>query len=140
MIRRPPRSTRTDTLFPYTTLFRSAGQAEHEQQFAVKPALVPIAAVEGEHQPEHPDEDERRVEDDPAQPILALDPLFVLVRSDRALVMINKEARHHEQARHQKDDEDHMRLLDPQHRRPHNTRPVHSPLTLYPPRTRPTIS
>src|SRR3546814_10164995 len=28
MIRRPPRSTRTDTLFPYTTLFRSADLAE----------------------------------------------------------------------------------------------------------------
>src|SRR3546814_21049444 len=28
MIRRPPRSTRTDTLFPYTTLFRSIG-ADH---------------------------------------------------------------------------------------------------------------
>src|SRR3546814_16512108 len=28
MIRRPPRSTRTDTLFPYTTLFRSQGLAE----------------------------------------------------------------------------------------------------------------
>src|SRR3546814_12421214 len=29
MIRRPPRSTRTDTLFPYTTLFRSAvGRAD----------------------------------------------------------------------------------------------------------------
>src|SRR3546814_20706873 len=28
MIRRPPRSTRTDTLFPYTTLFRSRGNAE----------------------------------------------------------------------------------------------------------------
>src|SRR3546814_4883863 len=27
MIRRPPRSTRTDTLFPYTTLFRSHGRA-----------------------------------------------------------------------------------------------------------------
>src|SRR3546814_8559961 len=27
MIRRPPRSTRTDTLFPYTTLFRSADAA-----------------------------------------------------------------------------------------------------------------
>src|SRR3546814_2593644 len=27
MIRRPPRSTRTDTLFPYTTLFRSEGGA-----------------------------------------------------------------------------------------------------------------
>src|SRR3546814_19838625 len=26
MIRRPPRSTRTDTLFPYTTLFRSGGR------------------------------------------------------------------------------------------------------------------
>src|SRR3546814_1555424 len=29
MIRRPPRSTRTDTLFPYTTLFRSI-PGEHE--------------------------------------------------------------------------------------------------------------
>src|SRR3546814_19700805 len=31
MIRRPPRSTRTDTLFPYTTLFRSqpADRAQH---------------------------------------------------------------------------------------------------------------
>src|SRR3546814_6668170 len=28
MIRRPPRSTRTDTLFPYTTLFRSHRQAD----------------------------------------------------------------------------------------------------------------
>src|SRR3546814_10238587 len=35
MLRRPPRSTRTDTLFPYTTLFRSAvgGEAlRHAQQ------------------------------------------------------------------------------------------------------------
>src|SRR3546814_11713381 len=30
MMRRPPRSTRTDTLFPYTTLFRSAGDADHD--------------------------------------------------------------------------------------------------------------
>src|SRR3546814_3760890 len=35
MIRRPPRFTRTDTLFPYTTLFRSVGEgpgiaAKHE--------------------------------------------------------------------------------------------------------------
>src|SRR3546814_13355251 len=29
MIRRPPRSTRTDTLFPYTTLFRSVRAALH---------------------------------------------------------------------------------------------------------------
>src|SRR3546814_3592972 len=31
MIRRPPRSTRTDTLFPYTTLFRSAVLKPHAQ-------------------------------------------------------------------------------------------------------------
>src|SRR3546814_3293717 len=30
MIRRPPRSTRTDTLFPYTTLFRSWGRQRGE--------------------------------------------------------------------------------------------------------------
>src|SRR3546814_9534803 len=31
MIRRPPRSTRTDTLFPYTTLFRSLGLVDDVQ-------------------------------------------------------------------------------------------------------------
>src|SRR3546814_10792027 len=44
MIRRPPRSTRTDTLFPYTTLFRSifhlaaivSGQAEVEFELGMK--------------------------------------------------------------------------------------------------------
>src|SRR3546814_18692138 len=30
MIRRPPRSTRTDTLFPYTTLFRSVDELERD--------------------------------------------------------------------------------------------------------------
>src|SRR3546814_14541688 len=30
MIRRPPRSTRTDTLFPYTTLFRSPEQVKRQ--------------------------------------------------------------------------------------------------------------
>src|SRR3546814_1025628 len=34
MIRRPPRSTRTDTLFPYTTLFRSASAAISSMTFA----------------------------------------------------------------------------------------------------------
>src|SRR3546814_6164356 len=32
MIRRPPRSTRTDTLFPYTTLFRSTLALPHRAQ------------------------------------------------------------------------------------------------------------
>src|SRR3546814_12214985 len=40
MIRRPPRSTRTDTLFPYTTLFRSAlaPGAEEVPRRPVQPA------------------------------------------------------------------------------------------------------
>src|SRR3546814_3986689 len=34
MIRRPPRSTRTDTLFPYTTLFRSEQHRDHRDEDA----------------------------------------------------------------------------------------------------------
>src|SRR3546814_9078487 len=43
MIRRPPRSTRTDTLFPYTTLFRSASKqpASHTD---LLPAEIPLSA------------------------------------------------------------------------------------------------
>src|SRR3546814_3155995 len=37
MIRRPPRSTRTDTLFPYTTLFRSADNSDR---------LIPLASAD----------------------------------------------------------------------------------------------
>src|SRR3546814_3223273 len=36
MIRRPPRSTRTDTLFPYTTLFRSVGRDQRADQSALR--------------------------------------------------------------------------------------------------------
>src|SRR3546814_18400846 len=36
MIRRPPRSTRTDTRFPYTTLFRSPWLAELQQNMFVE--------------------------------------------------------------------------------------------------------
>src|SRR3546814_982540 len=43
MIRRPPRSTRTDTLFPYTTLFRSCPasgrKADHPVKQRPRPAL-----------------------------------------------------------------------------------------------------
>src|SRR3546814_9498049 len=35
MIRRPPRSTRTDTLFPYTTLFRSGDASDTARRFDV---------------------------------------------------------------------------------------------------------
>src|SRR3546814_550235 len=43
MIRRPPRSTRTDTLFPYTTLFRSVQRRGRQ--------LVAAAVARQEHQP-----------------------------------------------------------------------------------------
>src|SRR3546814_12174385 len=41
MIRQPPRSTRTDTLFPYTTLFRSAGdQGADRDEHGDRPGKV----------------------------------------------------------------------------------------------------
>src|SRR3546814_12395787 len=39
MYRRPPRSTRTDTLFPYTTLFRSGSRALAQVRRAAGPAI-----------------------------------------------------------------------------------------------------
>src|SRR3546814_14251075 len=39
MIRRPPRSTRTDTLFPYTTLFRSRRPRRGERRHRVDQVL-----------------------------------------------------------------------------------------------------
>src|SRR3546814_15187039 len=41
MIRPPPRSTRTDTLFPYTTLFRSLA-ADHDMR---EPGREPVAGI-----------------------------------------------------------------------------------------------
>src|SRR3546814_11930886 len=38
MIRRPPRSTRTDTLFPYTTLFRSTAATAEDAAAQTMPA------------------------------------------------------------------------------------------------------
>src|SRR3546814_5123894 len=44
MIRRPPRSTRTDTLFPYTTLFRSDG-GRSSRGFGSRPAAHDHASL-----------------------------------------------------------------------------------------------
>src|SRR3546814_6910626 len=43
MIRRPPRSTRTDTLFPYPTLFRSPGSTWLDHRLAEREP-TPLAA------------------------------------------------------------------------------------------------
>src|SRR3546814_4238249 len=55
MIRRPPRSTRTDTLFPYTTLFRSTTCGVHTH--GVWDRAIPAAFEWGffEELPEQPD-------------------------------------------------------------------------------------
>src|SRR3546814_18937512 len=47
MIRRPPRSTRTDTLFPYTTLFRSdgGGIGAADLQYAGRLAVAALREV-----------------------------------------------------------------------------------------------
>src|SRR3546814_11798872 len=44
MIRRPPRSTRTDTLFPYTTLFRSTGT--YNRMINDKAAAEAVVAIQ----------------------------------------------------------------------------------------------
>src|SRR3546814_13230590 len=50
MIRRPPRSTRTDTLFPYTTLFRAgAGELSARQREQVRGADTHEVASRCEH-------------------------------------------------------------------------------------------
>src|SRR3546814_18157892 len=46
MIRRPPRSTRTDTLFPYTTLFRSRRRMKTDQRVVLRPATPDVDILE----------------------------------------------------------------------------------------------
>src|SRR3546814_15887169 len=57
MIRRPPRSTRTDTLFPYTTLFRSVlGDLLGDGRRADRPPAGPVVP--------HVDDDRRQQADE----------------------------------------------------------------------------
>src|SRR3546814_7651843 len=49
MIRRPPRSTRTDTLFPYTTLFQSL-----RREAALARAVVLLRVQPGQRRPRRP--------------------------------------------------------------------------------------
>src|SRR3546814_16840127 len=80
MIRLPPRSTRTDTLFPYTTLFRSVVVTEDDPDLAV--AIDPGSA--------------RRVTDRPIAVVHAVeehaavgDHPEVIVRIDRKSTRLN---------------------------------------------------
>src|SRR3546814_15293316 len=81
MIRRPPRSTRTDTLFPYTTLFRSERQVvalgvavielarPADALLGILDHLAPLGdpadgARDGEEHGEHRGRDAHRLQDD----------------------------------------------------------------------------
>src|SRR3546814_10826963 len=59
MIRRPPRSTRTDTLFPYTTLFRSRLAADRATRVngvstLEQAAYTPCRVLDAENCPKNP--------------------------------------------------------------------------------------
>src|SRR3546814_15108074 len=72
MIRRPPRSTRTDTLFPYTTLFRSSPDFHLHREISGRPN---VGAALGEQQI-----DFRRPAPDALYPCQERDGLFVILR------------------------------------------------------------
>src|SRR3546814_11636550 len=68
MIQRPPRSTRTDTLFPYTTLIRSEGRdrqrrehrGEQREQGLVCHALISILKASTPRRPPSPPSSRRK--------------------------------------------------------------------------------
>src|SRR3546814_2169861 len=62
MIRRTPISTRTDTLFPYTTLFRSL--SSRISPLAPQPPAKRDKAAGGDHQPAEPDQRDERLPPD----------------------------------------------------------------------------
>src|SRR3546814_6930071 len=88
MIRRPPRSTRTDTLFPYTTLFRSLAQHLPRQSARLGPDR---AAFVREAAPVHPDAmhaprigaQPRRIAGQIEQPLFGADPHRVRIEQEQ---------------------------------------------------------
>src|SRR3546814_12070766 len=54
MIRRPPRSHRTDTLVPYTTLFRSISGAQDGWDYALSSSLAESSGFNALRKPENP--------------------------------------------------------------------------------------
>src|SRR3546814_2956798 len=90
MIRRPPRSTRTDTLFPYTTLFRSA-VAAGRQHHGLRTEAVDAAVLDAQR------------DDAPARPVLHdrseehTSELQSLMRNSYAVFCLKKKKNHNEQ-------------------------------------------
>src|SRR3546814_8122722 len=102
MIRRPPRSTRTDTLFPYTTLFRSH---ELPDRVVAEPFRQDVVLVEQDRQPErrphHAETAERTDEGEIAEVVEHRQDRGIITGTERA----EAEAEHREQ--HADDRNDH---------------------------------
>src|SRR3546814_7198755 len=64
MIRQPPKSTRTDTLFPYTTLFRSDEPEIPEYEAAEHPDAEHDRRARSETRPEHQNGEQDQRDDD----------------------------------------------------------------------------
>src|SRR3546814_11049336 len=62
MIRRPPRSTRTDTLFPYTTLFRSEEDGDEQDRDRADLALDFLGQLAARHTGAEDEAAEHRVD------------------------------------------------------------------------------
>src|SRR3546814_3045438 len=70
MIRRPPRSTRTDTLFPYTTLFRSRRPGLRDDRRRTRASGDPVRCRGRNRWPVQPRQDDSRQGGVPRNPAL----------------------------------------------------------------------
>src|SRR3546814_19762128 len=95
MIRRPPRSTRPDTLVPYTTLFRSHAHAAGERRVLGHADLLAIeengCSRQGEHEAvDHADAGFVAIQHGrQAAPQAAAEDLHLLLRADRKSTRLN---------------------------------------------------
>src|SRR3546814_2756437 len=96
MIRRPPRSTRTDTLFPYTTLFRSAFSPlrgrDGPTQHRARPALCDVRCPK--HQRGHAGNPDQRSEEHTSE-------LQSLMRISYAVFCLKKKKKTPKKTQHQ---------------------------------------
>src|SRR3546814_12722647 len=87
MIRRPPRSTRTDTLFPYTTLFRS------DPDFDREPGSHPLLVLWGDQEARN--DQLSHLQAGAGRPVLRPH-----LRPDQGLRMLVRQVQAHEVSRH----------------------------------------
>src|SRR3546814_17778078 len=83
MLRRPPISTRTDTLFPYTTLFRSLDEKERMLGAIGHDLRTPLAALRVRIESVDDDNDRQRMAETIAEMNRTLDDILSLARLGR---------------------------------------------------------